>query len=290
MQGFKVCKSHDISVHMQSTYVQCWARSQVKHFDGCSMEQLPYQHVGQHVLASVCRRSILILCVDALTVSVCRSVCVGASDCPSVGMQCVDLSECQFVDLEHQVSKCQSVCSLTECSSVSLGECVGVLVSGWSMQSVRGSVCQCVSLLVSQFGGVLVCWRSVGGSLVCRSVGRSVGQSVGLLVYRSACWSVSLGERWFVKVLVCLVGGLVSQLVGLGVSLCQYVAHQRVSMQSVRGSFIQYDGVLACQFGGASASVCQSIGLWSFGGPVCPSVHLSVCLWSLLEGQYVVYQ
>ena len=121
------------------------------------MEQSPYQHVGQHVLASVCRRSILIVCVDALTVSVCRSVCVGASDCPSVGMQCVDLSECQFVDLEHQVSECRSVCGLTECSSVSLGECVGVSVSGCS----EHAVCQRVSVSVCRLVGQPV-WGSVG--------------------------------------------------------------------------------------------------------------------------------
>ena len=48
-------------------------------------------------------------------------------------------------------------------------------------------------------------------------------------------------------------------------------------MQSVGRSVIQYDGVSACQFGGASVSVCRSVGLWSFGGSVCRSVGLSVC-------------
>lgn len=118
---------------------------------------------------------------------------------------------------------------------------------------------------------------SVGGSVTwfggeCRYVG---GRSEG--------WSVSLSASQFGGSSVCRsvgmwsVRGSASQLVGLGVSVCQYVACRRVSMLSLT----QYVGLSACQFGGASALVCQSVGLWSVGG--------SVYLWSLSEGQYVVY-
>ena len=42
-------------VHTSNVGQDLRSLSQVKHFDGCSMEQSLYQHVGQHVLASVCR-------------------------------------------------------------------------------------------------------------------------------------------------------------------------------------------------------------------------------------------
>ena len=199
-------------------------------------------------------------------------MCVGASDCLSVGMQC---------------------------------RCV-------SMQSVRGSVCQCVGLLVSQFGGasvsrfggMSVCRRSVGGSVclsVCRSVGQSVSQSVSRSVGLSVCRSVSLSVSQFGGASVCRSVGVFGRRVGKSGQLvweCHCVSTRSVGESACSLSEGQSFSMMACRpvsLGerrrrSVEASVCGRSEGRSVGLSVCRSVISvggSVC--GLSVSRYAVH-
>ena len=189
-------------------------------------------------------------------------------------------------------------------STLTLANCISdmlsllVLVSQFGgvrlcveVQSVRGSVCQCVGLLVSQFGGASVCGRSEGQSV---GLGGSVGMLVvGQRVGWSACQLVSLGDHRFVEVLVCglLEGWPISWLVWecqcvsmwpVGESACCHSLSMLACWPVSLGVCQRWSvKVLVCgqSEGQSICGLCWRVSMWSIGESVCcPS-----------EGQYAAH-